>query len=201
MENPKQASTSEQHGITGTRWIGWALLTILLVFSSSVAQAQERVDFGNDQFGASDPAAEAAAAAMGMGFVLFAVLIGIAIGIAIMAVICYFVAGHFKAIPPNHRTMEPGQVWLMLIPFFNLYWAFKVFPGLSDSFKSYFDSVGNATVGDCGRQVGLWYAICAACSLIPCVNYIAGPASLILLIMFLVKASELKGKMGTAATA
>jgi hypothetical protein len=117
------------------------------------------------------------------------------VGIAITVAILWALYSCYDRIPAQHRQMEPWQVWLLLIPCFNLVWNFMVFPNLSKSFASYFRSVGRYDVGDCGEQVGLWYAICAALSVIPLVNYIAGPASLILLIIFLVKALTLKGQI------
>ena len=121
--------------------------------------------------------------------------IGVAVGFAILAVICYLVYKCYAAIPAKHRAMEPEKVWLLMIPCFGIVWNFFVFPGLSKSFKSYFDSVGDATVGDCYAQVALWYCVSSACCIIPCLNYIAGPASLVLFIVYLVKAYELKEKI------
>jgi hypothetical protein len=137
-------------------------------------------------------------------FVVFLVimLIAFVIGIAIAIVVNLLLQAPLKAIPEEHRAIEPGQVWLLLIPIFNLFWSFKVFQAIPDSFKSFFDSIGRRDVGDCGRSLGLWYAICLVCSIVPCVNYIAGPASLVLLIIFLVKMhgykDQVRAALGTA---
>ncbi|MCB1095430.1 MAG: hypothetical protein KDN22_07595 [Verrucomicrobiae bacterium] len=143
--------------------------------------------------------AQPAADAIGIGILLGAIFLGLLIGLAIAALICYLVAQNYKAIPAAHRKMEPGKVWLMMIPLFNLYWMFPVFLGLADSFKSYFNSVGDESVGDCGRQLSLWYCISTCLCIIPLVNSIAGLASLVLLIIVLVRASELKKKIGPVA--
>lgn len=137
--------------------------------------------------------------ALGLGVMLGAVVIGTAIAIGICAVIAYLIIQNYRAIPAEHRTMEPGKVWLILIPVFNLYWMFPVFLGLADSYKSYFNSIGDESVGDCNRQLSLWYCISACCAVIPCVNYLAGPASLVLLIIVLVRASDLKKKVVASA--
>lgn len=121
--------------------------------------------------------------------------IGLGIWLVITIVVCLLVSNLYESIPEKHRAMSPGQVWLLLIPCFHLVWNFFVFPRLSKSFKSYFDSVGDTSVGDCYAQVALWFAISSACCIIPCLNYIAGPAALVLLIIFLVKAYDLKGKI------
>lgn len=148
-----------------------------------------------DGFDPTQPAVDAAAA----GAIFIGALIGLVFFLAILALICFLVIKNYNAIPAEHRKMEPGKVWLMMIPLFNLYWAFPVFLGLADSYKSYFSSVGDESVGDCGRQLNLWYCITFCASFVPCLNYIAGPASLVLLIIVLVKAFDLKKKVEAAA--
>jgi hypothetical protein len=138
----------------------------------------------------SNAAAAGIFAVMGVLMILGAVL-----GLAILAFICYLLSSCFKRIPQQHRKMEPNMVWLLMIPCFNLVWNFFVYPRLSQSFKSYFDSVNDTTVGDCGAQIGLIYAICAACCIIPYLNMLAGPATLILLIIYLVQMNGLKNKI------
>lgn len=124
-----------------------------------------------------------------------AAAVGLAVGLVIAVVICIVLSGCFQAIPDEHRQMQPGMVWLLLIPCFPLVWNFFVFLKLSKSYQSYFAAQGVDDVGDCAEKIGLWYAITVACSIIPCVNYIAGPASLVLLIIYLVKAVELKKRI------
>lgn len=125
-----------------------------------------------------------------------ALLIGLAIGIGICIMLHIIQA----RVPAEHQKITPGMIWLILIPIFGLVWNFFAFPRISESYKSYFDTVGDQSVGDCGKGVGLWYAICSACCIIPCVNYIAGPAALVLLIIFLVKLFGLRGRIPEAAT-
>jgi hypothetical protein len=134
---------------------------------------------------------EALFGALGLGM-LFA---GLAIGLIISAVICWLIAGCYERIPEKFRTMTPGKVWLLMIPCFNLVWGFWVYPGLSKSFQAYFDSVGDKTVGDCYAKIALWLCICQACCIVPCLNYLAGLAALVLLILFLIKTNELKNKV------
>ena len=98
--------------------------------------------------------------------------------------------------PASFRKSEPGLVWLLLIPIFNLVWNFFVFPWIADSYAAYFQSIGRTDVGDAGRGIGLAFAICAACAIVPCINLLAGPAALVLLIIFLVKIYGLKGQIG-----
>jgi len=130
-------------------------------------------------------------------------LIALAIGLAIAIVICVVLYSAIMRVPAEHRRIEPGQVWLLLIPIFNWFWNFKVFPGISDSFRSYFAAIGRTDVGDCGRSLGMaycWLTIAATLgSLIPLVNCFAGLAGLagiVLLIIYLVKVTQLKSMIG-----
>lgn len=134
---------------------------------------------------------------------LMAAGIGLVIAIAVSIVLCILFKKNYEAIPEAYRKMEPGKVWFLLIPLFNLYWIFVVVLGLSDSYKAYFDAQGDTSVGDCARGIGLAYAICTVCSVIPCLNYVTGPAALILLIIYLVKVFGFRSRIleGGAAPA
>ena len=157
------------------------------MFAHLITFAQQAPDFGGE-------VPPEAAAALAVVFVV-AMLVGLAIAILLLSLV--FIC--FTRIPARHRQMEPWQVWLLLIPLFNIVWNFFVYPRLAKSFQSYFAEQGRTDVGDCGEQIGLWYAICTALCIIPCVNYIAGPAALILWIIFLVKAMSLRGQIPVGA--
>lgn len=158
------------------------------------AQQDFNFDFGQQP----DVAPEGLLAGM-----IVAIVIGILVGLAIHAVFLYLVYGCFQRIPPQHRQMEPWQVWLCLIPFFGLVWNFFVYPKLAKSYQSYFAEQGRTDVGDCGEKIGLWFSISAAVAgvvgIIPCIGIIAvliaGPAALVLWIIFIVKALGLKGQI------
>ncbi len=136
----------------------------------------------------------AALIVMIVAMVAVMLLISLAINIAI----CILLHVVQSRVPAEHQKISPPAIWLLLIPIFGLVWNFFVFQRIPESYKSYFDSVGDPVVGDCGKGVGLWFAISAACTIVPCLNYIAGPASLVLLIIFLVKVFELRGKVPEA---
>jgi hypothetical protein len=125
------------------------------------------------------------------GIFLFAAVIILAM-LAIKIAVCFFLSSCFRRVPPPHRQQEPGMVWLLLIPCFSIVWNFFVYPKLADSFASYFRAQGRTDVGDCGRGIGTAFCICAVCSVVPYLGMLAALASLILWIIFLVKAAELK---------
>ena len=120
-------------------------------------------------------------------------------GFALNILVVFLLYTDFERIPRNFRKLESGLVWLLLIPCFNLVWNFFVFPKLSDSFKAYFDSVGDTTVGNCARDLGFGYSIVTAASAIPFVSCLTGPVSLVLVILFLVKANDLKNRIPRTA--
>ena len=141
-------------------------------------------------------AAEAAGIiALALGILLFTVVVMVAISIFI----CLLIYLPYKDVPAEHQKMAPGLVFLLLIPFFNIIWNFIVFLRIPESFQSAFAAQGRTDVGDCGRQIGLWYAICGVAAIVPCVNYVAGPAALVLFIIFLVKIWGLKGQLAATA--
>ena len=135
-------------------------------------------------------------AAQEPGVVEFAIVaLAILFAIGIQVLILYLLYDAQRAIPPQHRRIEPGHVWLLLIPLFNLVWNFFVFLRIPESYQSYFYSRGRYDVGDGGKSLGLWLSICIACSAIPCIGIIPAFIGLILLIVFLVKISGLKGQV------
>jgi hypothetical protein len=101
----------------------------------------------------------------------------------------------YQRIPASFRKLEPGLVFLLLIPCFSVVWNFFVFPRLADSFKACFDSIGDRSVGDCGRDLGIGYSICSAVSVVPLLGCLTAVVSLVLLILFLVKADGLKNRI------
>jgi hypothetical protein len=119
-------------------------------------------------------------------------MIGLSVGLLIAAVICFLLYDLQKAVPPQHRKIEPGMIWLSLIPLFNLVWNFFVFLRVPESYQSAFAERGDPTRGQSERSIGLAYAICAACSIIPCIGIFAALGGLVLLIIFLVKMYSLK---------
>jgi hypothetical protein len=120
---------------------------------------------------------------------------------AVQAIICWLTADAYKHIPQRYRFLEPNMTWLLMVPLFNLYWNFKVFLGLAESFQAYFYSHGIAEVEDCGERLARWYCICCLLSCALCFLGVPWIASLILLILFLIKADELKKRIAAAVPA
>jgi hypothetical protein len=89
------------------------------------------------------------------------------------------------------RTMEPGLVWLLLVPVFNLVWHFFVVMGLAKSLKNEFAKRRIFSPEEAPAQpIGLAMCICACCSIIPLLGFLAALAHLVLWIMYWVKVAE-----------
>lgn len=110
----------------------------------------------------------------------------------VQAIICWLLLDAFERIPERYRLQEPNMVWLLMVPLFNLYWNFKVYPALAESFQAYFYSHGVADVGDCGERYARWFCILAVTFFIPCFNLIA---ALVFLVLFLIEADKLKKRI------
>lgn len=139
---------------------------------------------------------------------------GYAMGIILFALAIFVIPWIFflltqqntlKAIQPQNRTMNPGEVWLTLIPFFGLIWIFIVVNRIADSLNrelnsstfsfeqnnnNYQQSQSKPTY-----SIGLAYCVLFACSIIPVLGSLAGLGGLICWIIYWVKLSELKSKV------
>ena len=72
---------------------------------------------------------------------------------------------------PSSRTMAPGLVWLMLIPVFGLFWAFRVVNRVATSLRNEFQRRGLGESPAPGKAIGRAWATLALLSAIPLVNF------------------------------
>lgn len=61
-------------------------------------------------------------------------------------------------VAPANRLMTPNQAWLLVVPFFNIYWNFAVASRLADSLTNEFYDRKIAEEENPGRTTGTWYA-------------------------------------------
>jgi hypothetical protein len=93
--------------------------------------------------------------------------------------------------PPGSRTMEPGMVWLLLIPFFHLVWQFFVVMALGNSLGNEFRRRGIPCPDPLpGQSIGMAMCICGCFGIIPIINFLALPAAFVLWIVYWVKIAE-----------
>jgi hypothetical protein len=137
-----------------------------------------------------DQMVEMFSSVLGLGMLL--------VGLLVLIGIILFLQSCFASIPAQHRKMEPAMVWLLLIPLFSLVWIFFVYIRLAKSFQGAYAALGRNDQGDCGEKLALIFCITCVASIIPLVGCLAGPASLVLLVIVLVKFAGLKNGLGPA---
>jgi hypothetical protein len=92
---------------------------------------------------------------------------------------------------PASRAMDPGMVWLLLIPVFNLIWNFFVVMNIAKSLASEYARRGIPSPEPLpGQPIGLAMSICACCCIIPVLGMLAGLANLVLWVVYWVKIAE-----------
>ncbi len=96
--------------------------------------------------------------AVGFGFLG----LGCAFFVGIIVVVVYYLLTLQKALQrchPDNRRMQPGLVWLNLVPCLNLIWQFLTAIQVPDSLKAEFQDRGLDEGGDYGKTIGLAYCI------------------------------------------
>lgn len=98
---------------------------------------------------------------------------------------------------PASRTMEPGMVWLCLVPFFSLIWNFFVVMALGKSLANEYVRRGIPRPEELpGQPIGLAMSICLACGIIPVLGLLASLAALVLWIIYWIKIANYSTMLG-----
>jgi hypothetical protein len=86
------------------------------------------------------------------------------------------------------RSLEPGMLWLLLVPFVNIVWHFFVVLGMTKTLTSEFRG-RNIPITDemLGNSIGLAMCICGACMIIPFVGPVAWLVKIVLWIIYWTK--------------
>ncbi|MBN9117666.1 MAG: hypothetical protein J0I06_00595 [Planctomycetes bacterium] len=101
---------------------------------------------------------------------------------------------------PRSRTMEPGQVWLNLIPLFNLVWQFITVNRIAESLENeYYDRGWGRGGEDYGRSVGTTYCVMNLLSWVPYCGGLFGLVGLVCFILYWVKIAGYSGRLATAS--
>ena len=74
--------------------------------------------------------------------------------------------------------MEPGQVWLCLIPIFGFVWTIIMILRIADSLKDEYYDRGLRGDGDFGKTLGIIYIV---------TSFFCGPVAIVCFIMYWVK--------------
>lgn len=100
-----------------------------------------------------------------------------------------------QAVSPENRQMQPGKVWLLLIPVFTWVWLFFVVKAISDSLKREFNKYGVIDDEKPIYDLGLSLAISRCCFIIPILGGFAGLASFVLWIVYWVRVNDKKKEL------
>lgn len=127
-----------------------------------------------------------------IAIVFFAVII------ALIPTIFYLLTlqNTLKAVSVQNQRMNPGQVWLMLIPLFGTVWHFIIVQRISESIKAEFEMRRLTPKEDRpAYSIGLAMCICACCGIIPFLGGLAGLAALVLWIIYWVRVADYKRQL------
>ena len=100
-----------------------------------------------------------------------------------------------KVVSQENRFVSPDNVWLMLIPLFNLIYPFILYPKISDSVAEEYKSRGWQPDGDFGKGLGTAMPILGLCSIIPIIGILASIGNLVIWIIFWSKMSGYKNTL------
>jgi hypothetical protein len=121
-------------------------------------------------------------------------LVGIVLVLFIIPVIFFLVTlqNTLRVIEPQNRTMQPGNVWLVLIPFFGIVWAFIMVNAIANSCKVQLEQYGVYHEQKPTYGVGIGWAVSSALSLIvPFFSLF----SLTMLIVYWIKVNETRKQL------
>lgn len=96
---------------------------------------------------------------------------------------------------PESRTMAPGQVWLMLIPLFNIVWQFILVSRVASSLGNEFRRRNIPAEAEPGKSLGLAFAILALTSIIPVLGVLTGIAAFVCWIVYWVKIANYSAQL------
>lgn len=135
---------------------------------------------------------------------LFALAFGTVILVLIIAAYALFLVtlqNTLKAIEPENRTMEPGKVWLLFIPFFSFVWSFIVVKAIADSIKLQLEKYGVYSQEKPTYNIGIAMSVVQIFSIVPIVKGFASLATMVCWIAYWIKVNEKKNEIKALSSA
>jgi len=136
--------------------------------------------------------------AAGLG-ILTGALIVIAIMLVPFVFYCLTLQKALNRCSPECRAMNPGMVWLMFIPLFNIVWHFFVVMNMAKSLGSEFQKRGVAEDPKPGQTIGLVMCILICCGIIPLLGVVCSLAGFVCWILYWVKIAGFSSKIAAPA--
>lgn len=135
-----------------------------------------------------------------LGIVVMGGLFGLLIGLIVAIFFLLTLSRTLESVSPANREMEPGMVWLNLIPLFNLVWMFITVIKLGDSVAKE-AAERSLDLADGGKALGIAFAALSVASIIPVLGMLAALASLVVFIIYWVKVAGYKNELKQPAPA
>lgn len=135
------------------------------------------------------------------GAYVIGIIIGIGVYLAIYIPYVLNLQKLLKQIGDSRRLVQPSYVWLIMVPFVSIVYAFILYPQISDSTKSEYAHRGLTPKGDFSKNLGLILAVVSAItSILQFVNLdgidsIFSIGGLILFIVYWVKTAQYKNEL------
>lgn len=145
-----------------------------------------------------EPNSAAFEAGRAFGFLIFVLVF---LAILIVPAIFYLLTLQ-KALnrcSPESRAMQPGLVWLMFIPLFNIVWHFFIVLNVAKSLDTEFRKRGIAADPDPGKTLGLVMCILACCGIIPFLGILCSLGAFICWIIYWIKIAGYSGQLAVSA--
>jgi hypothetical protein len=134
---------------------------------------------------------------------------GVLIGLVITVCFLMTLNNALLRVSPQNRLMEPGMVWLLLIPCFNLIWNFFVFTRVPDSLRNEFRERHADDGSNYAKSAGVTLAVLdivlplinggqvamGAARIATCVSGILGIVSLFVFIVFWIRIGSYSSRL------
>ena len=110
-----------------------------------------------------------------MALMGFSVIVFLLIGIFLIPYIFFLITlqNAVARCSIESRTIRPGQIWLVLIPLFNIVWMFIMTSKISETLDREFKRRGRPKPTPPAQGLGLAYCLMTFASIIPFVGFIA----------------------------
>lgn len=132
--------------------------------------------------------------AAGLG-IFTIVLVVIAIMLVPMVFYCLSLQKALNRCSPECRAMNPGMVWLMFIPLFNMVWHFFVVINMAKSLGCEFQKRGMAEEPKPGQTIGMVMCILGCCGIIPFLGILCSLGALVCWIIYWLKITGYSSKI------
>lgn len=121
------------------------------------------------------------------------------VGVAIQCLYLRSLSAALRECSERNRAMEPGHVWLNLIPLFGTVWMFVTVIRVADSLKAEFRDRGYREDGDFGLGLGIAYTVLSPLGVIPYLGSIIGMVGFALWVAYWNKVSGYRKTLTSGA--